>query len=171
MCVAVGSRSGCNGQSYLGYPKGLPQNIAPPQLDWRRLQVRTISDDVPEWLESGGDAPLEEMLDVETRLEHEAPELARLLDYLICAAAIEDHQRRAHVQPNDNSENENDAERIGAVESLMQAVAQQTGRTVEEIAAPFAPRLAARQPCAGSPEECAANSEALAFLYAQLTGH
>ncbi len=143
----------------LSYPAGARKR--PPQkLTWRRAKPPEpkLGEGVPAWMHENRFAPSGEALD----LFRNDPELAGLLEKVAIDAALVDWQRRqAHGE---------DAGTAGAVPALVQALVERSGLTKPEIAALLAPGLFERQQRVASAQECAANTSALALLWAEISG-
>jgi hypothetical protein len=146
------------------YERGLAFREPPARLRWERSETTLAgSDELPEWMTDEGPAPKE--LELEHAVSGRDPVLAELIDRVLCAAALEDHYQSEKLS------REERAQRVSAVEQLVNAVAQRVGTPREEVVRLFAPALVDRQSRAEGRAECAANTSALQFLLSQLTEH
>jgi RNA polymerase sigma factor (sigma-70 family) len=143
----------------LHYPAELKEK-SPQKLSWRRAKPSkfNIATSLPKWMQENQYAPSEETLD----LFHTDPELADLLEKVAIDAALVDWQR---CKASDEV-----SATPSAVQELVQALVQRSGLTRPEIAALLTPRLFDRQERVESPQECAANTKALALLWAEISG-
>jgi hypothetical protein len=142
----------------LSYPA--EQKVPPPrQLMWRRSQPQAPkgAESLPSWMRDNKHVPTEQELD----LFRVHPELAGLLEQAAVGAALADWQQ---------SQAQGEAGDTSAVQALVDALVQQSGLTRPEIAALLTPILSDRQQRSESPRECAANTNALARLWAEISG-
>jgi len=144
------------------YEQGLRSRQPPSRLLWTRSTTTPARPaELPESLAQGTRAP--QALELELALGGADPELAELIDRVLCAAAAEDYAASEKLTPAER------ARRAAAVEELVTAVARRAGIPDREVVRLFAPVLVDHPSSAGGPAECAANARALQFLLTQLT--
>jgi hypothetical protein len=146
------------------YPDGLKYCEPPRQLEWSRSRVPPVeTKELPEWMRDEQPAP--GALVTEMELGRQSPELAELVDQVLCSGA-----RAGHADFSKLSE-EQRAQRAQAVGTLVDAVAARARLSREDVVEILVPLMIERQAHAKGPEECAANTAAVAYLLEHLSEH
>jgi RNA polymerase sigma factor (sigma-70 family) len=144
----------------LYYPAG-PKGKTPPKLTWRRAKPPASkgAEGLPPWMRENEFSPSVEAMD----LFQNDPDLADLLERVAVGAALVDWRQRFQAGAEASG-------KPSAVQELVQVLVKDSGLTKPEIAALLSPRLFDRQQRVDSPQECAANTNALALLWAEISG-
>jgi RNA polymerase sigma factor (sigma-70 family) len=149
------------------YPSG-SKTLPPQRLDWRCAEtpVPQSRETLPTWMRDRKYAPTIE----EVALFHDEPNLAERLDKLATEAALVDWLQQKDLAAASPGPDGDAPSKMGAVQSLLDAIVQTSGLTKSEVAAVLAPKLLERQEDVNSPRECAANTSALALLWCEVMG-
>ncbi|MFO0946099.1 MAG: hypothetical protein U1D30_09160 [Planctomycetota bacterium] len=144
------------------FPVDLEKGQATPMLYWKSPSIsadEVEAVDTPDWIQRREVVELELPSDMELDLHRDAPELAEQLDLLVCDAARTDGSPTRDTAP---------LEEESAITALVSALAEQTGRTIADIAGILAPALA-RGNSENSSDDCRMNKAAVAKLVSLLT--
>ncbi len=147
------------------FPEELHEGAAPTYWEWAPAAADLSNEVLPAWIfnrERGEGFPNPSELEMRSR----NPELADLLDKLLIEAAladVADQQQAAMLAEHEQ------ATAPSAIEQLIEAVAFACDRSTGEVAEFFDRSLRGLQANVGSPEQCHANTEALRFLWSQLS--
>lgn len=141
----------------LYYPAG-SKTLDPQKLLWRRAKPPELKVParLPKWMQENQFAPSEAEIDL---FQNDA-ELADMLEIVATKAALLDWQAQQAGKDAPAS----------AVQSLGQALVQRSGLTKAEIVALLTPKLFDRQQRVASAQECAANTNAIDLLWAEISG-
>lgn len=144
------------------FPLDLEKGQATQTLNWKSPSIsvdEVEAVDTPDWIQRREVVDLDLPSDLELDLHRDAPELAEQLDLLVCDAARTDGSRTRDTAP---------LEEEFAITALVSALAEQTGRTIADVAGLLAPALA-RGNSENSSDDCRMNKAAVAKLVSLLT--
>jgi hypothetical protein len=149
---------------HFSYPPSIPRGQKPATLLWALDAIEMVPEaQLPAWIRRAEKAaPPSE---VEMDLFKNNPELARLLDEVLCAAAVEDDRRRSAAATAKESDPE---EAPYIVEEFIGEVARQSGHHPAKVVELFGQALVKRQEEASSREDAVARTRALASLWSLL---
>jgi hypothetical protein len=138
----------------------------PEGLVWQIKQVEPDKTTVPEWIVQRNLAPVEPVPRALLELVQADPELAERLDRILCEATMTDVAQESKRSKEEETIDVPDEP--GAVEQLIEVIAQRTGRSIREVSEFFGETLFQRQSQTRAASECAAKTAAIVSLLSKL---